>query len=132
MGVFFLVCSYYMHQDEDVRPGDLVKCYNWQYYGEMAIVLRVCEDALLIYIFDDKAKKKLHKSLLSMFKRLMRGKKNVDGFIAWTSNEHALIVKIETTSYGIEDVTLRFPEGEIVVMSKKTIVEIFELVSEAP
>ena len=72
MGVFFLVCSYYMHQDEDVRPGDLVKCYNWQYYGEMAIVLRVCEDALLIYIFDDKAKKKLHKSLLSMFKRFPR------------------------------------------------------------
>lgn len=62
----------------------------------------------------------------------MRGKKNVDGFIAWTSNEHALIVKIETTPYGIEDVTLRFPEGEIVVMSKRTIIEIFELVSEAP
>ena len=63
---------------------------------------------------------------------LMRGKKNVDGFIAWTSNEHALIVKIETTSYGIEDITLRFPEGEIVVMSRRTITEIFELVSEAP
>ena len=63
---------------------------------------------------------------------LVRGKKNVDGFIAWTSNEHALVVKVETTSYGIEDITLRFPEGEIVVMSRKTITEIFELVSEAP
>lgn len=63
---------------------------------------------------------------------LVRGKKNVDGFIAWTSNEHALVVKIETTSYGIEDITLRFPEGEIVVMSRRTITEIFELVSEAP
>ena len=62
----------------------------------------------------------------------MRVKKNVDGFSAWTSNEHALIVKIETTSYGIEDITLRFPEGEIVVMSRRTITEIFELVSEAP
>ena len=63
---------------------------------------------------------------------LVRGKKDVDGFIAWTSNEHALVVKIETTSYGIEDITLRFPEGEIVVMSRRTITEIFELVSEAP
>ena len=63
---------------------------------------------------------------------LVRGKKNVDGFIAWTSNEHALVVKIETTSYGIEYITLKFPEGEIVVMSRKTITEIFELVSEAP
>ena len=63
---------------------------------------------------------------------LVRGKKNVDGFIAWTSNEHALVVKIETTSYGIEDITLRFPEGELVVMSRRTITEIFELVSEAP
>ena len=63
---------------------------------------------------------------------LVRGKKNVDGFIAWPSNEHALVVKIETTSYGIEDITLRFPEGEIVVMSRRTSTEIFELVSEAP
>lgn len=63
---------------------------------------------------------------------LVRGKKNVDGFIAWTSNEHALVVKVETTTYGIEDITLKFPEGEIVVMSRKTITEIFELVSEAP
>ena len=63
---------------------------------------------------------------------LVRGKKNVDGFIAWTSNEHALVVKVETTTYGVEDITLKFPEGEIVVMSRKTITEIFELVSEAP
>lgn len=63
---------------------------------------------------------------------LVRGKKDVDGFIAWTSDDNAVVVKIETTSYGIEDVTLRFPEGEIVVMSRKTIVEIFEVVSEAP
>ena len=63
---------------------------------------------------------------------LVRGKKDVDGFIAWTSNEHALVVKVETTTYGIEDITLRFPEGEIVVMSRRTITEIFELVSEAP
>jgi hypothetical protein len=63
---------------------------------------------------------------------LVRGKKDVDGFIAWTSDENALVVKIEMTPYGIEDVTLRFPEGEIVVMSRKTIVEIFEIVSEAP
>ena len=63
---------------------------------------------------------------------LVRGKKNGDGFIAWTSNAHALVVKVETTSYGIEDITLRFPEGEIVVMSRRTISEIFELVSEAP
>lgn len=63
---------------------------------------------------------------------LVRGKKDVDGFIAWTSNEHALVVKVETTTYGIEDITLKFPEGEIVVMSRKTITEIFELVSEAP
>ena len=47
-------------------------------------------------------------------------------------NEHALVVKVETTTYGIEDITLKFPEGEIVVMSRKTITEIFELVSEAP
>ena len=63
---------------------------------------------------------------------LVRGKKDVDGFIAWTSNEHALVVKVETTTYGIEDITLKFPEGEIVVMSRRTITEIFELVSEAP
>ena len=63
---------------------------------------------------------------------LVRGKKDIDGFIAWTSNEHALVVKVETTTYGIEDITLKFPEGEIVVMSRKTITEIFELVSEAP
>ena len=63
---------------------------------------------------------------------LVRGKKDVDGFIAWTSNEHALVVKVETTTYGVEDITLKFPEGEIVVMSRKTITEIFELVSEAP
>jgi len=63
---------------------------------------------------------------------LVRGKKDVDGFIDWTSNEHALVVKVETTTYGIEDITLKFPEGEIVVMSRRTITEIFELVSEAP
>jgi len=61
-----------MHQNEEARPGDLVKCYNWQYYGEMAIILRVHEESILVYIFEDKKKKKLHKSLLSMFKRFPR------------------------------------------------------------
>ena len=72
MGDFFLACIYYMHQHEDVRPGDLVKCYNWQYYGEIAIVLKVCEESILVYVFKDEKQKKFHKSLLSVFKRFPR------------------------------------------------------------
>ena len=72
MGVFFLDCIYYMHREEDVRPGDLVKCYNWHYHGEIAIVLRVCEESILVYVFEDKKKKSLHKSLLTVFKRFPR------------------------------------------------------------
>ena len=64
-------------------------------------------------------------------RRPSRGKKDVDGFIAWTSNEHALVVKVEH-HLRCRGHNLKVPEGEIVVMSRKTITEIFELVSEAP
>ena len=52
-----------------VNVGDLVRCYNWQYFGEIALVLEVVEENCNIYIFADKKKRTLHKSLLSLLKR---------------------------------------------------------------
>ena len=55
-----------------MEKGDLVRCFNWQYYGEIGLVLEVQVESALVYMFDDKRKKSFHKSLLSLFKRYPR------------------------------------------------------------
>jgi hypothetical protein len=52
-----------------MEKGDLVKCFNWQYFGAIGLVLEVEDESALVYMFDDKRKKRFHKSLLSLFKR---------------------------------------------------------------
>ena len=49
--------------------GDLVKCYSYHYFGELALVLEVEERSYKVYIFENQKKVKLHKSLVSLFKR---------------------------------------------------------------
>jgi len=52
-----------------MEKGDLVKCFNWRYFGAIGLVLEVGEQSALVYMFDDKRKKSFHKSLLSLFER---------------------------------------------------------------
>jgi len=52
-----------------INIGDLVRCYNWRYFGEIALILEVAEENCQVYVFADKEKKTLHKSLLSLLKR---------------------------------------------------------------
>lgn len=74
MGFFFAYYIYGMEITADVRVGDLVRCFNWQYYGEIGLVLELHDDSCLIHIFEDKAEKTLHKSLLSLLARCPRDK----------------------------------------------------------
>jgi len=50
-----------------MQKGDLVKCYNWQFWGELAIILEVKEDDAVVYIFDAAKEKTLPKNLISLF-----------------------------------------------------------------
>jgi len=61
-----------MDESAPVHVGDLVRCFNWQYYGDIALVLEVVSQSCLVYVFADKRKKTLHKSLLSLLKRCPR------------------------------------------------------------
>tara|TARA_R110002020_G_scaffold49875_4_gene141603 strand:+ start:1037 stop:1237 length:201 start_codon:yes stop_codon:yes gene_type:complete len=58
-----------MDSSEPLNVGDLVRCFNWQYYGEIALVLEIEKESVHVYIFDDKIKKHLHKSLISLLRR---------------------------------------------------------------
>lgn len=52
-----------------MKKGDLVKCYSYHYFGEIALVLEVEEKTCQVYIFKDQKKAKLRKELLSLFNR---------------------------------------------------------------
>ena len=74
MGFFFAYHIYDMDLDEEVIEGDLVRCFNWQYHGETALVLKVIGESCLVYLLEDRQKKTFHKSLLSLYKRVPRDK----------------------------------------------------------
>jgi hypothetical protein len=74
MGFFFACHIYGMETLVDIRSGDLVRCFNWQYYGEIALVLELYHDSYLIHFFEDKTEKIIHKSLLSLLARCPRDK----------------------------------------------------------
>ena len=74
MGFFFACHIYGMEISVDIRIGDLVRCFDWQYYGEIALVLKSHNGSCLVHIFEDKTEKTLHQRLLCLIARCPRDK----------------------------------------------------------
>lgn len=62
---------------------------------------------------------------------LVRPRRDGNTFITWASEFLAIVTRVEEKST-VQDITIAFPDGEEVLMSRDSMELLFEVVSEAP